>query len=83
MSVKAFHFPLFALILLSFALNLPTAASNAEPRTASVIVGVNVYDEGFLSQPDQDSEIERLAQNGVKTIRTRSYLINTFKVLIG
>jgi hypothetical protein len=33
-------------------------------------VGVNVYDEGFLSPPEQDAEIERLAKNGVKTIRT-------------
>ena len=32
-----------------------------------MVVGVNVYDEGFLSPPEQDAEIERLAKNGVKT----------------
>jgi hypothetical protein len=38
--------------------------------TDNVIVGVNVYDEVYLSQPDQDVEIKRLVQDGVKTIRT-------------
>jgi hypothetical protein len=37
---------------------------------ATVIVGVNYYNEGALSKPAQDAEIERLAQNGVKSIRT-------------
>ncbi len=36
----------------------------------NVVVGANVYDEGVLSQAGQDAEIERLAKNGVKTIRT-------------
>jgi hypothetical protein len=44
--------------------------SQAATPTQSVVVGVNVYDEGFLSPPEQDAEIERLAENGVKTIRT-------------
>jgi hypothetical protein len=61
---------LLPLILLSLALNLRTAPSHAATPTQSVVVGVNVYDEGFLSPPEQDAEIERLAKNGVKTIRT-------------
>ena len=35
-----------------------------------VIVGVNVYDEGTITQPQQDAEVDRLAGYGVKTIRT-------------
>jgi len=61
---------LLPLILLSFALNLRTAATRAATPPQSVVVGVNVYDEGFLSPAEQDAEIERLAKNGVKTIRT-------------
>jgi hypothetical protein len=41
-----------------------TAAKN------TLVVGANVYDQGVLSQAGQVAEIERLAQNGVKTIRT-------------
>jgi hypothetical protein len=37
---------------------------------AQVIVGVNYYNEGALSKPEQDAEIERLAQSGVKNVRT-------------
>jgi hypothetical protein len=45
------------------AADIPALADN-------VVVGVNVYNEVYLSQPDQDAEIERLVQSGVKTIRT-------------
>jgi hypothetical protein len=38
--------------------------------SAPAIVGVNYYNEGALSKPDQDADIERLAQSGVKTVRT-------------
>jgi hypothetical protein len=61
---------LLPLILLSFALNLRTAATRAATPTHSVVVGVNVYDEGLLSPAEQDAEVEQLAKNGVKTIRT-------------
>ncbi len=37
---------------------------------ASVIVGVNIFDEGVSSQAALDDELQQLAQNGVKTIRT-------------
>jgi hypothetical protein len=47
-----------------------SAVTRLEGADKSVVVGVNVYDEGSLSQPDQDAEIERLAKDGVKTIRT-------------
>jgi hypothetical protein len=57
---------LLPLILLSLALNLPTAPSHAATPTQSVVVGVNVYDEGFLSPAEQDAEIERLAKNGLR-----------------
>jgi len=43
-------------------------ADAAEPD--KVIVGVNVYDEGTITQPQQDAEVDRLAGYGVKTIRT-------------
>ena len=37
---------------------------------SKVVVGVNVYDEGTITQPQQDAEVDRLAGYGVKTIRT-------------
>ena len=36
----------------------------------SVVMGVNVFDEGFISQTAQDAEVSQLAESGVKTIRT-------------
>jgi hypothetical protein len=50
---------------LQFGLIVPKLAF-----AAKLIVGVNYYNEGALSKQDQDAEIERLAQNGVKTVRT-------------
>ena len=38
-------------------------------QTDNVVVGVNIYDLG-LTQASQDGWIQRLAENGVKTIRT-------------
>jgi hypothetical protein len=51
----------FALLFVAFA---STAAAK------NVVVGVNVYDEGSITQPQQDAEVDRLAGYGVKTIRT-------------
>src|SRR5579863_9855529 len=45
---------------------LASGAMHAE----SAIIGVNVYNEGSLSHPEQDAEIEQLVAGGVKTIRT-------------
>jgi hypothetical protein len=59
---KALHF--LAMCALLTAVTAPSASA------ANVIVGVNIYDEGALSQTDQDAEIDQLASNGVKTIRT-------------
>jgi hypothetical protein len=39
-------------------------------RAATPVVGVNIYDEGSITQPQQDAEVDRLASYGVKTIRT-------------
>jgi hypothetical protein len=50
---------------LQFGLLVPIPA-----RAASVVVGVNYYNEGALSKTEQDADIERLAQNGVKVVRT-------------
>ena len=50
----------FVLLLLAFG----SAAAK------DVIVGVNVYDEGTIAQPQQDAEVDRLAGSGVNTIRT-------------
>ena len=36
----------------------------------NVVMGVNVFDEGFISPTAQDAEVSQLAENGVKTIRT-------------
>ena len=36
----------------------------------NIVLGVNVFDEGFIPQTAQDAEIGQLAENGVKTIRT-------------
>jgi hypothetical protein len=37
-----------------------------------VVVGVNVYDKGTISQSQQDAKVDRMAGYGVKTIRTGS-----------
>jgi len=63
MSGKTFHSSVFACVLFG-ALTLRAAAAT------NVVVGVNVYDEGVISQAAQDAEIKRLADSGVKTIRT-------------
>jgi hypothetical protein len=55
----------FIIGCLQFGLMVPNLAFSAQ-----AIVGVNYYNEGALSKPDQDAEIERLAQNGVKIVRT-------------
>lgn len=58
-------------------------------QAGGVIVGVNVYDEGVLSQMDQDAEIEQLAPSGVRTIRTclclssPDFIIKAFRRGIG
>jgi hypothetical protein len=52
------------------AANAKPAASASPGPAGSIIMGVNVYDEPFISQSAQDAEIQRLASNGVKTIRT-------------
>ena len=36
----------------------------------NVVMGANVFDEGFIPQTAQDAEVSQLAENGVKTIRT-------------
>ena len=52
----------------AFALALLTFAGSAIAK--DLVVGVNVYDEGTLSPPQQDAEVDRLAGYRVKTIRT-------------
>ena len=37
---------------------------------SSVAIGVNIFDEGAISQAEQDAELQQLENNGVKTIRT-------------
>jgi len=36
----------------------------------NVLVGVNVWNEGYLSKAAQDAELKQMAESGVKTIRT-------------
>lgn len=60
---KTVHYSLFACLVLG-------AITIRPARAQSAAVGINVHDEGALSQSDQDVEIKRLAQDGVKTIRT-------------
>ena len=36
----------------------------------NIVMGANVFDEGFIPQTAQDAEVSQLAENGVKTIRT-------------
>ena len=57
-----------SILLATFALALPAFAGAAAAKDA--VVGVNVCDEGAITQPQQDAEIDRLAGYGVKTIRT-------------
>ena len=42
----------------------------AVAKTANVIVGVNVFDEGMTSQKEQDAELQQLSDAGVKVVRT-------------
>jgi hypothetical protein len=55
----------FLIRCLQFALIVPGLALSAQ-----TIVGVNYYNEGALTKAEQDADIETLAQNGVKTVRT-------------
>ena len=41
-----------------------------EAQDKNVVLGANVFDEGFIPSTAQDAEIRQLAENGVKTIRT-------------
>jgi hypothetical protein len=36
----------------------------------NVVVGVNIWNEGFLSKTAQEAEVQQMAESGVKTIRT-------------
>jgi hypothetical protein len=45
------------------------APAHAVPPN-NVIVGVNIWNEGFLSKAAQEAELKQMAENGVKTIRT-------------
>jgi len=35
---------------------------------SGVTIGVNIFDEGAISQVEQDAELHQLTNNGVKTI---------------
>lgn len=56
--------------ILSATCALALLASTGAATAKDVVVGVNVYDEGSITQPQQDAEVDRLAGYGVKTIRT-------------
>lgn len=58
-----------SLILMIACILFATVTLHAA-KADKVIVRVNVYDEVYLSQADQDAEIKRLAEDGVKTVRT-------------
>lgn len=46
-------------------------------RADDVVVGVNIWNEQFLSGADQDAELKQMAEAGVKTIRTGLVDYNT------
>jgi hypothetical protein len=54
-------------------------------QAGGLVVGVNLYDEVYLSQADQDAEIQRLVESGVKTIRvglgwnTYRFIVEAYK----
>lgn len=56
---------IFSVACLLFC-HLPSHA--AQPN--GVVVGVNVWNEGYLSKTAQEAEIKQMAYSGVKTIRT-------------
>jgi hypothetical protein len=56
--------------ILSAACILLLLAFAGSGAAKDVVVGVNVYDEGTITQAQQDAEVDRLAGYGVKTIRT-------------
>lgn len=59
---------LFTLLITTFLLVIFSVQSAS--AKSSLIVGVNVFDEGVTSQAEQNAELKQLADNGVKTIRT-------------
>jgi hypothetical protein len=61
--VKEIWFFARACLLLGTLAIRPALANN-------IVVGVNVFDEGFIPQAAQDDELAQLTKNGVKTIRT-------------
>lgn len=56
----------FTLLTISFAITVFCRTAVA----GSVVVGVNVFDEGQTSQKEQDHELQELSAAGVKVIRT-------------
>jgi hypothetical protein len=56
--------------ILAATCGLLLLASALSAAAKEVVVGANVYDEGFITQPLQDAEVDRLAGDGVKAIRT-------------
>jgi hypothetical protein len=56
-------------VVLGVWLLLCAFAGNAA-QAGNVVVGVNIWNEGFLSKADQDTELKQMAESGVKTIRT-------------
>lgn len=66
----------------------PMAATSAA-QASNVVVGVNIWNEGYLSKAEQDAELKQMAENGVKTIRTGllannvDFIINAYQHGIG
>ena len=58
------------LMIIAIAFIFSVFPAVLEAQEKNVVLGVNVFDEGFISQVAQDAEIGQLAENGVKTIRT-------------
>ncbi len=73
---KTFHYALLALILLSCALNLRPAASDAAtpalPQAQNVVVGVNLVNAPYnLTADEQESILVAMHHAGVRVPRGR------------
>jgi hypothetical protein len=78
----------FLIILLTHAVFVAFGASSARARSPAVM-GVNVMGVQEMSEQQQDALIEKLRQNGVKTVRTgfgqkfNRFIIRAFESGIG
>ena len=59
-----------SILTLALFLFLPSTLAQSDSDHDGIIVGVNLWNEGFISPAARDAEIKEMAKDGVKVIRT-------------